>query len=52
MVSLAEYWPEIEPTTVVVVGIVLVVIPDPASTTLGVGITLFGLAWWVQEWRS
>jgi hypothetical protein len=49
-------WPfdldELEPTIVVAVGLVLVIIPDPATSTLGAGLVLFGIAWWFQEWRD
>jgi hypothetical protein len=50
MVSLASYWDELEPTALVVVGFVLFVIPEPATSTLGIGLMLLGIAWWFYEW--
>lgn len=46
----SEYWNEIEPTVVLVVGFVLFVIPEPATSALGAGLLLFGAAWWFYEW--
>ena len=48
--SFSNYADEVGPTTLILVGLVLVIIPEPATTTLGVGLTLFGLAWWFFEW--
>lgn len=41
---------EVDPTTLIVVGFVLFVIPEPATSTLGVGLMLLGIAWWVSWW--
>lgn len=41
---------DVAPTTLIVVGFVLFVIPEPATSTLGVGLMLLGGAWWFYEW--
>jgi hypothetical protein len=41
---------EIEPTLLVLVGFVLFVIPEPATSTLGLALMVLGVAWWFQEW--
>jgi len=48
--ALGSYADEIGPTSVIIVGFVLFVIPEPATSTLGVGLMLFGAAWWFWEW--
>lgn len=48
--SFADYWNEIEPGLVILVGFVLFAFPEPATSTLGVGLMLFGGAWWFYEW--
>ncbi|WP_201740130.1 hypothetical protein [Salinigranum halophilum] len=48
--SLANYWDELEPTALIIVGFVLFVIPEPATSTLGIGLMLLGIAWWFYEW--
>ena len=50
MVSLAGYWDELEPTALIIVGFILFVIPEPATSTLGIGLMLLGIAWWFYEW--
>jgi len=50
MVSL-ENLREIEPTILIAAGFVLFIVPEPATSTLGVGLMLLGIAWWFQEWR-
>jgi hypothetical protein len=47
----SEYADDIAPATFVVVGVVLFVFPEPATTALGSGLLLFGAAWWFYEWR-
>lgn len=42
---------ELEPTLLIAVGFVLFVIPEPATSTAGVGLMLLGIVWWLQEWR-
>ena len=48
--GIAEYWNEIEPSILIVVGFVLFVFPEPATSALGAGLLLFGVAWWFYEW--
>lgn len=48
--SFAEYWDELEPTALIVVGFVLFVVPEPATSTLGIGLMLLGIAWWFYQW--
>jgi hypothetical protein len=45
-----EHWNEIDPLVVVVVGIVLVVVPEPATSSFGAGSVFLGIAWWFHEW--
>lgn len=49
--SLGGYWNELEPTLLIIVGFVLFVFPEPATSTLGVGLMLLGGAWWFYEWN-
>lgn len=42
----------VRPTTMIVAGLVLVVIPEPATSALGAGLTLLGISWWISNWRS
>ena len=42
---------EVEPTTLIVVGFVLVVFPEPATSAAGAGVMLLGIAWWISTWR-
>lgn len=46
-----EYLQEVEPTLLIAVGFVLFIIPEPATSSIGVGLMLLGIAWWFQEWR-
>lgn len=46
----ATFADDIGPGVVVLVGAVLVIIPEPATSAFGVGLVLFGLAWLVWEW--
>jgi hypothetical protein len=41
----------LEPTSLIVVGFVLFVIPEPATSTVGIGMMLLGIAWWVSWWE-
>jgi hypothetical protein len=41
---------ELEPTVLIAIGVLLFVIPEPATSTAGVGLMLLGIAWWIQEW--
>lgn len=47
---LPDAWNELEPSALILVGLVLFIIPEPASSTLGAGLMLFGAAWWFYEW--
>jgi hypothetical protein len=47
----SAYVDEIAPTTVVLLGVVLFVLPEPTTSALGSGLLLFGAAWWFYEWR-
>lgn len=49
--GLWEYADEVDPTILILVGVVMLLVPEPATSSLGVGLTLFGIAWWFQEWR-
>ena len=42
---------EIAPVTLILVGFVLFVFPEPATSALGSGLLLLGAAWWFYEWR-
>jgi hypothetical protein len=48
--SIWSHLDEVDPTTLVIVGFVLVVIPEPATSSLGVGLMLLGVAWWIAWW--
>ena len=47
----SDYTDEIAPTTLIVVGFVLFIIPEPATSALGSGLMLLGAAWWFYEWN-
>lgn len=47
----SEFVDEIAPATLVLVGVVLFVFPEPATSALGSGLLLLGTAWWFYEWR-
>lgn len=49
--ALSDFVEEAEPTLLIAVGFVLFVIPEPATSTLGIGLVLLGIAWWFREWR-
>lgn len=49
--SYAEYWNELEPSALILVGFVLFVVPEPATSALGAGLMLLGSAWWFYEWE-
>ncbi|ELZ96499.1 hypothetical protein C440_05108 [Haloferax mucosum ATCC BAA-1512] len=51
MVSLVDYADEIGPTAIILVGLVLFLIPEPATSTFGAGLMLFGAAYWFWEWN-
>ncbi|WP_172967130.1 hypothetical protein [Halosegnis rubeus] len=45
------YTGELAPSTLIAAGAALIVFPEPATTTLGFGVLLLGLSWWVYEWN-
>ncbi|ELZ81830.1 hypothetical protein C453_17479 [Haloferax elongans ATCC BAA-1513] len=51
MDPLKQYADEIGPTAIIFIGLVLVIIPEPASSAFGVGLMLFGAAYWIWEWN-
>jgi len=48
--ALSDYLDEVEPVTMMVVGFVLFVVPEPATSALGAGLLLLGSVWWFYEW--
>jgi hypothetical protein len=48
--ALSDYLDEVEPVTMMLVGFVLFVFPEPATSALGAGLLLLGSAWWFYEW--
>ena len=48
--ALSNYADEVGPTAVILVGLALVIFPEPATSALGAGLMLFGIAWWFYEW--
>lgn len=49
--QLSDFADEIAPTTLILVGFVLFVFPEPATSALGSGLLLLGAAWWFYEWQ-
>lgn len=49
--SLRDHVDELSPTVVIAIGFVLFVIPEPATSTLGIGLMLLGIVWAIQNWR-
>jgi UPF0716 family protein affecting phage T7 exclusion len=47
-----DYWNEVEPSVMIIVGAVLFVIPEPITSTLGAGLMLLGGSWLFYEWRE
>ena len=45
------YMDEVEPVGMVLVGLVLFLIPEPATSALGIGLMVLGGAWWFYEWN-
>jgi len=46
-----DYLDELSPGLVVLIGLGLVIFPEPATSALGAGLFLFGLAWLAYEWN-
>jgi hypothetical protein len=49
--ALTDYLDELSPGLLVLVGLVLVLFPEPATSALGAGLFLLGLAWLAYEWN-
>jgi hypothetical protein len=49
--TFADYADEVGPGLVILVGVVLFLIPEPATSALGIGLILLGLAYAAYEWR-
>ena len=49
--DVVQYLDELEPVGMVLVGLVLFIIPEPATSTLGIGLMALGGAWWFYEWN-
>ncbi len=46
--ALSDNMEEVEPTVLIGLGFVLFLIPEPATSTLGIGLMLLGIVWWIQ----
>jgi hypothetical protein len=49
--DLTNYVDEVSPGLMILLGIALVVFPEPATSAFGAGLVLFGLAWLAYEWN-
>lgn len=49
--ALIDYAYEAGPTLIIVIGFILFVIPEPATSALGVGLMLLGAAYWFYDWN-
>ncbi|MEF8827918.1 MULTISPECIES: hypothetical protein [Haloarcula] len=49
--DIIQYLDELEPVGMVLIGLVLFIIPEPATSTLGIGLMALGGAWWFYEWN-
>jgi hypothetical protein len=49
--ALTDYLDELSPGVLILVGLALVVFPEPATSALGGGLFLLGLAWLAYEWN-
>ncbi|WP_302080199.1 hypothetical protein [Salinibaculum rarum] len=50
--GLQNHVDDVEATFFITVGFVLFVIPEPATSALGIAMMLLGIVWWFDEWRS
>lgn len=48
--ALTDYLDELSPGAVIVIGLLMIVFPEPATSVFGAGLFLFGLAWLAYEW--
>ncbi|NHN62206.1 hypothetical protein G9463_02615 [Haloarcula sp. JP-Z28] len=49
--DIIQYLDELEPVGMVLIGLVLFIIPEPATSTLGISLIVLGGAWWFYEWN-
>jgi UPF0716 family protein affecting phage T7 exclusion len=49
--GLRDHLDELEPSGLIIIGAILVLIPEPATSTFGLGLVLLGIVWLVREWR-
>lgn len=50
--GLRNFIDDVESTFFITVGFILFVIPEPASSAIGVGMMMLGIAWWFDEWQE
>lgn len=50
MVDWSSVSDDLAPTSMLTIGFVLFIIPEPATSALGAGLMLLGAAWWFYEW--
>lgn len=48
--ALTDHLDEAGPGTMLLVGFILFIFPEPATSALGAGLLLLGSAWWFYEW--
>jgi hypothetical protein len=48
--ALQDHLDDVEPTALLLVGFAMFVFPEPATSTLGIGLMLLGAVWWFDEW--
>lgn len=48
--ALTDYLDELSPGICILVGLAMVVFPEPATSAFGAGLFLFGVAWFFWEW--
>ncbi len=49
--ALRDHIEELEPSGLILIGGLLFVIPEPATSTLGLGMMLLGLVWGIRAWQ-
>lgn len=50
--ALRDHVDDVEPSFFIGVGTILFLVPEPASSALGLGMILLGIVWWFDEWRE
>jgi hypothetical protein len=48
--AFSDQFDRVGPGTMMLVGFVLFVFPEPATSALGAGLLLLGSVWWFYEW--